>query len=347
MQVFPADLTEFAILHLGCQGSGKDACADWRQTVVALRDDVVIDQPFEFEHSGYTDPQGNWNEFFLLYFDTYGKADAWYESKYKGYFEGLPADGKLGFYFEMLKFPLKNSETMFTPSAAVMPDKYAYGVGRKGVDGGYYPTHLCNYSGSARDRIPESGIDPFTGIAADLLPNTPDETKGQRVALQIPKDISVIRSGQDWALSEGPARENYMKVVEPTLKAGMDYLSHPDTQHESGTICNRFAYNLEDDGTQKESSFGLVYSLSLGHLEAWACIDRDENGNLKGHPTHNKIYENFYASINPDPDLSLMKGVELFHEIMVTPSEGCFAEYVNCHNKTGFLGWASGENKLY
>lgn len=338
-QSFPHEFTEVGILYIGVQAPSNDLpeVIEWRKQMKSFMDFRGPRSPFQHIRSAYTDPSESYNEFEILYFDAFAKADAWLEQTgFTQFMADYPVDGPTGIWCEVMMIPFDRAETMFTPGAAANPDRFAYGLGKKGLENGYYPTSLCNYSGSARDRIPASGVDDFEQPEAlkELPEPIEDETRGQRIKVKIPGQISVIRSGQDWSASEGRSRAQYEKKMSLILKKGMNYLA--TNQVQTGTICNRFVHNLDEANQAKESTYGLCYSISLAKLEQWADISRDEEGKLKGHSTHNVIYEQFNEAFPAGE----MDKIELFHEVYVTPSEGCHAEYINCHNRTGFLGWA-------
>jgi len=346
-QTFPSELTEFTVLNIGCQGlkgqSTASARVIWRELMLQFM--KGNSSWFERAHSfSSEDCMGYESELFLLYFDKAEKAKQWKEaSGFEAWWEAAERQGEtLGLWLETLAIPMSHSETMFTADPILNREQYCVGVGKLGE--GWYPTQFCNYSGSARDRIACSGESLLQPTKSELVPNEPDESRGKRIRVRVPEHTCVIRSGQDWALSAGKPREMYETEMAPVLKAGMDYLAY--NQCESGTIACRFVQNMDDEGQLLEQTYGLCYSVSLEHLEKWASPS-------DGHPTHAAIYSKFFELLADEEaqkelgPAGLMTGIGLFHEVFVTPADGCSAEYINCHSKTAFLQWASGKGQIF
>jgi aldoxime dehydratase len=88
---------------------------------------------------------------------------------------------------------------------------------------------------------------------------------GGRVTVRGHDNVCLIRSGQDWAETEGEERTLYLKEIEPTLRAGMDFLHSSGA--EVGCYSNRYVRFIDGDGAPLEKSFGLGHWRSLDMLE--------------------------------------------------------------------------------
>ena len=70
----------------------------------------------------------------------------------------------------------------------------------------------------------------------------------------------------------------------------------------------------------------IAWFLSLEHLLSWTRSD----------PSHLSIYNAFFKAAT-----TLKEGqawdVPMWHEVFVVPAGGAQADYINCHNRTGFL----------
>jgi|SRR5665213_1498463 len=145
---------------------------------------------------------------------------------------------------------------------------------------------------------------------------------GRRLRINVPENLAVIRSGQDWTDCAGTELAQYDDSVRPALVEGMTFLrDHPD---ETGCCDLRFADETSHDGAPLKKSFGLGYFLTLGHLEKWAAT----------HPTHLAIFSKFLTMAREHGANLKLK---LWHEVSVLPAAGQVFEYVNCHPGTGLL----------
>jgi heme-containing dehydratase-like protein len=92
------------------------------------------------------------------------------------------------------------------------------------------------YWGSMRDRIPLSQTDRMQPVG-DLKVRQGNPQLGGRVIIRGHDNVALIRSGQDWAETESAERKLYLEEMEPTLRAGMDFLR--DNGKEFGCYSNR------------------------------------------------------------------------------------------------------------
>jgi hypothetical protein len=111
--------------------------------------------------------------------------------------------------------------------------------------------------------------------------------------------------------------------VAPIKEAGVAYLgTHPET----GAICSRAIRGEDIEGRPIGRADAIVWFLSLDHLLTWARSD----------PSHLSIYAAFFKTAT-----TMKEGekwdVPMWHEVFVIPEGAAHADYVNCHNRTGFL----------
>ena len=180
------------------------------------------------------------------------------------------------------------------------------------------------YWGGMRDRIPGAQADPLA--ASGALSVYPD-ARPSRVRLAGHDNIAVIRSAQDWSKTSAAERDLYVTNMQPTLRAGMDFLSEQGL--EIGCYANRLMQNVDADGRPLDRAFGLSYWRSLGDLETWA----------EHHPTHIAIFGGFMEMAQA------LKGqfdLRLFHEVCVVRADEQLLEYIGCHPATGMMAAVEG-----
>jgi len=148
------------------------------------------------------------------------------------------------------------------------------------------------------------------------------ETRGRRIRVDAPENVCLIRTAQEWTRCAPAERKTYLETVQPVLRAGAEFLrDHP---HESGCISSRYVEELNGDGTLTDKTCVIAYWLSLDHLERWTV----------SHPTHQAIFASFYELLKKH-DFNI--DLALWHEVAVLPTGSLELEYVNCHERTGFL----------
>lgn len=188
------------------------------------------------------------------------------------------------------------------------------------------PVEEHAYSGAARDRIPASGTEQLSGnetIENNLIAQV---SEGKRVTIKPPANMCIIRSGQDWGHCDQAERDFYFNEVEPSLRAGMDYLR--DSPEESRCLSMRLMQCVDPDNGRLDQTFGLGYGLDIYAFEEWA----------KSHPTHLKIFGQF---MNHAEKFGENMQLRLWHEVSVITGEDAEFEYIGCHPKTGLLPYAS------
>ncbi len=219
----------------------------------------------------------------------------------------------VGYFREVLSPRMEQFETIYT---------HAHGP-HEGVsilfDEMSEPIFEHGYWGSMRDRLPLSQTDPLEPSGTlKVVSGTP--SAGGRVVVQGHENLTLIRSGEDWSLTEGEERETWYNVIEPVLHEGMNYLR--DDGREVGCYSNRYCHHIDENGKVLEKGFGYSLWRSVGNLENWGA----------SHHTHLAIYVTFNRMAKT------FKNLTLYHEVSVFDSAHQHYEYINCHPKIGLLG---------
>lgn len=283
----------------------------WFQSIAASENG-----PKQLERSHFTDAHGYHNEMYTAYWTSPDAFDLWWASaSVQDWWSSADREqGDVGYWKEKVTVPLQRFETLLSSvnsvgAAATSDEELLDSIEEHG------------YWGGMRDRIPESDNNTFASTAGDVLNYLkPREGDSKRVVIQPPENLCIIRSGQNWTKCKSEERDFYLREVHSVLKLGMDYLR--DNPLDSGCASCRLADELSDDGRAIEKTFGLAYFLSMADLETWS----------KTHPTHLEIFGKFHSmaqAFNFELDL------ELWHEVLVAPGQGCEFEYLNCHANTG------------
>ncbi|MEP9417079.1 phenylacetaldoxime dehydratase family protein [Gordonia sp. VNQ95] len=174
------------------------------------------------------------------------------------------------------------------------------------------------YWGSMRERFPLSQTD-WMQPSGDLRIISGDPHAGGRVTVQGHDNIAIIRSGQDWRDAGAEERSLYLDEIEPTLRAGMDFLR--DEGQAVGCYSNRLVHNIDLDGNPVDETYNIGHWRSLEKLERWA----------ESHPTHLRIFTTFFKVA---ADLDKLR---LYHEVSVSDAANQVFEYINCHPATGMM----------
>ncbi len=239
------------------------------------------------------------------------QADAYFSSpEFKSNWAKFGAkDAGFGLFREVFNVPMGNYETLYSGP------EHLVGVATVRTDVSK-PVDRHAYWGSMRDRMPASATDAFqpSGNVTVL------EQSDNRVLLKSNQNLAVIRSGQDLALTSGKERDEFFSDVEPSFRAGMDYL------RDSGADVNcydcRTMRFLNEDGSEQDHTYGLGFFRCLEDLEQWA----------EHHPTHRAIFDSFMEfAPRYGPDMT----IRLWHEVSVLPAANQIAEYINCAEGTG------------
>lgn len=260
------------------------------------------------DRSEFTDGTGALNRMIVCYLGGDEADVAAAGALRERWFDAAARHADLGFFAEELRPSLDRVETLYSSS-------HVQGVGHLAASlTGEIQEH--GYWGSARDRMPAAQrdrLDPTAGSA---------EAVADRTVVSEVDNVCLIRSGQDWSETAGEERAMYLGEVEPTLRAGMDYLSVDGA--EIGCIANRYARVVTDDGEPIDQNYGMSWWTSMADLDAWA----------RDHPTHKAIFGVAMRYLSEHGGSGHLK---LTHEVFVlTGAQGRF-EYRNCHPSTGLL----------
>ena len=269
-----------------------------------------------------------------------------------------------GYFEEIFFISIDNAETIHTLNFNIS-NRDIRGVSNLAKEFVIDKRH--GYWKSARDRMTGSAFNNYTLENRDKwkldrikyvsnqeeLGNTRNPA-GQRINyIPIPPNMNIIRSGQDISLATKEDQQVYLNKIEPVLIKGMKYLQENpiDTQcielrwlnelkkNECGNNNNNNNNNnvdtgscvTGDDGSDSSDgnddidmhTSGFGYFVNLNNLENWA----------EYHETHLNIFASAVGELKKGNLLS----VYLWHEVFVV--DNGYANYINCHNKTGFLPW--------
>ncbi|GLK68930.1 phenylacetaldoxime dehydratase family protein [Hansschlegelia plantiphila] len=305
-------LGQAVIGYFGVQFRSDDAPAA-RTAFEALLDCLnAADGPARRDLAQYDDAAGFQNLIAVSYWDAPSSYARWRDSaRVAGWWDAARrAPGPLGYFREVLSPSAERLETIFSS------DQRLEGLGAL-MGGVSDEIEEHGYWGSMRDRLPLAQTDGLDGDGA-LVPTTDPDGRGRRVAGG--RNLVVIRSGQDWSETRGDERRLYLDDIEPTLRAGMDYLR--DRGLEAGCFCNRYVQMIDETLRPIEKSFGVSHWRSLADLEQWSA----------SHPTHLAIFGVFMQVVSD------LKDLKLHHEVCVLEPAAQDYEYVNCHPGTGLLG---------
>lgn len=272
--------------------------------------------PETHDQARFVDDQGFVNIVFALYWRGRAEYQRWRNNREENWwYAGLSLGGDVGAFEEAYVPSVMDTETTFSHP---YPEGYS-----KLADNMSGATDTHEYWGSARDRVPRSQIEGLAprGMLGSDSQNMPDDTRGRWIRIHPAENLCLLRSGQDWSMTEGEERAFYLDIVHPTLLAGMNEIGG-DTGIKLGCCFNRFM-RMEDEAGPIEKSYSLSAWNSLADLEAWVKTD-----------THLKI---FAAGIRHYQSAGDSARLRLYHEMMVLRSEDQSMTYFNCHSKTGLL----------
>src|SRR5690606_9147903 len=201
--------------------------------------------------------------------------------------------------------PYDRHETIYSG-----PD-YRIGFGRT-PDTVIVPITNNGFFGAARDRLPVSAIDPLHA-PIEPLARAERQSKGAHLLVQVPHNVTILRSGQYWEGAGQEQLDDYKDALEPKLLRGMRYLS--DKKTDTGCMSLRVMTNLNEDGSPRAETSVLGAFTSMEKLEHWAA----------NHETHLDIYRHAIAMNRLYKE---KREVTTWHELFVLMTGSCF-EYVN------------------
>ncbi|KAF2247194.1 phenylacetaldoxime dehydratase [Trematosphaeria pertusa] len=325
---FPSSITDIAMAVLGLQYPSSPSSPTLPTPTLTKLLSFVTSGPSEslpsfWEPSSYTDA-GYFNIALIAYWPSTQAFRDWKaDSGFGAWWDALDAETlDCGYFLEaflpsMERFETVLSRTDIREGSAHMRDSIS----------GAVKEHA--YWGSMRDRLPAAQGDELAGekggtTAGDKAYGGDTDTSKRRIRIPGRKNLTMIRSGQDWSSTTPEERDLYLSTMHPVLIAGMDFLR--DEGEAIGCYSCRFMSVLSSAtfSADTERTFGLAYFDELASLETWC----------KGHKTHLDIFGRFHKYAK---ELGEKMKLKLWHEVAVLePGQQVF-EYVGCHGKTGML----------
>ncbi|WP_338145735.1 phenylacetaldoxime dehydratase family protein [Streptomyces scabichelini] len=301
--------------QIGCQATSEEETVRAAAALAGLF--AGPDRPDVLDRGSFTDTAGAHNVVWLAYWYDPSAYDRWQKSDAVGTaWERLPDDGPVGHWREVCVIPVERNETLHTHHR----EDYATSGLSQYAAVGLPQTQVHDYWGAARDRIAASATETLKPELPGFVPRAPGGSLGRRVTVEVPGNVTLIRTAQDWSAS-ALYREKYLADVKPVKDRGVDFLAaNPD----SGCIAARNLVEEAADGTALDRACTVAWFASLDHLMTWC----------RSHRTHLEIYASFFQMVGGGEG---PLDVAFWHEVSVLPSGSVTAEYVNCHPRTGFL----------
>ena len=312
----PAEaIQQIVMSYFGVQAKGEDNKAKLRETYQNILSMLELpDGPARYDRVQFVDAEGYLNLIAVAYWLEPANYESWSKSaKVSSWWK---ADERLtdgvGYFREVLSPKIEQFETIYThkhgphEGVSVLFDEMSEPIFEHG------------YWGSMRDRLPVSQTSPLEPSGTlKIVQGVP--LHGGRVVVQGHENLTLIRSGEDWSLTEGEERDTWYNSIEPVLHEGMNYLR--DDGMEAGCYCNRYCHHIDANGNALEKGFGYSLWRSISNLENWGA----------SHHTHLAIFVTFNRLAKK------FKSLTLYHEVSVFDAANQHFEYINCHPKTGLL----------
>jgi len=266
--------------------------------------------PDYWDRASYVDAAGFTNVISIAYWTDKAEFSAWFAADGESWACAERAGDGLGYFAELVWPTIERFETIFSAN-----DRVEGVAGASQSMSGMIEEHA--YWGSMRDRLPLAQTAPLYSSGAPKL-----VAEGPVRTVVLPQNACLIRSGQDLTDCGEVERDAYLGEVEPSLRAGMDFLR--DAGRAIGCFDNRYLTVLDDNDQPTQRTFGMSWWRDLAALEDWAA----------SHPTHVKIFGvamRHLSSFGPDTRL------RLYHEVSVPSAVEQRFVYVGCHDATGML----------
>jgi len=310
-------IEELVFAYFGTQRPAGSAKSSFEQEFKDAIDGE--DAPGFVTRAEYVDATGFQNDVFIAYWKSQSDFDVWWTaSSFKSWWEAAERESEAhGLWREIFTVPTQRFETLFSTKDPV-------GAAALGEPFGE-PIREHNYWGGMRDRIPDSELsnDQFASTIGNTLPEPKlTASRGKRITVNVPSNLCLIRSGQNWQDCSEQELETYLDVVRPNLTAGMAFLR--DNAAETGCASCRLMDETQLDGSFSSQTFGLAAFVSMEHLEKWS----------KTHPTHLAIFNSFFKMVEKHEG---QLDIKLWHEVLIVNGDKSLCEYVNCHPNTGLL----------
>ncbi|WP_329407826.1 phenylacetaldoxime dehydratase family protein [Nocardia vinacea] len=311
---YPESVTEILFAQFGTQAESLDAANSALEEILSLFDTDF--RPAVLDRGQYVDSEGSSNATVMAYWFKPQEYEKWVAQEVvESFWASRRTTGPVGYYRETATIPRDHIETMYTPH-----DPKEYDTPGIAQHVQVSPTKVHDYWGAARDRITATQTEELEGELVAYTP-TIQETRGTRLTVTVPGNICLIRTAQDWSKST-VYKDDYLANVAPVKDVGVDHLAtHPET----GCLQTR---NVREQSLQGEiigRACTIGWFLSLEHLMVWA----------RDHRSHLEIYGAFFAMMQGKDGIPM--DMSLWHEVSVIPKGNAAAEYINCHNRTGFL----------
>lgn len=308
-------IEHLVMAYLGVQAKGDEmkgpACAAFQTILQSFKQPHG---PARHDLVQCVDAQGYLNLIAVAYWTDPAEFERWNDSPaISGWWA---SDERLkegvGYFREVMRPRMEQFETIFTHQHGPLEGVSVLlgSMSEPIIEHGYW--------GSMRDRMPLSQTDTMDATGAlSVKQGTP--ALGGRVIVAGHDNLALIRSGEDWSLTEGEERRTWYESIEPVLHEGMNYLR--DDGLEAGCYCNRYLHHMDENGNLLEKGFGYSLWRSLAKLEQWG----------ESHHTHLQIFVTFNRLAKK------FKNLTLYHEVSVFDAQNQHFEYINCHPGTGLL----------
>lgn len=267
------------------------------------------------ERATFVDGAGWDNEVAIGYWPDEAAYRAWWQQHQAWWADPARENDGVGLYREIFLPRMTHLETLFSASDRLE------GVGVMFGERSAEPIREHGYWGGMRDRLPASQTEALASSGARKVVS---ETPRRRCVISH-EGVALIRSGQDWTDVTGEELALYQDRIEPTLRAGMDFLR--DEGLATGCHFNRYMHVSTADGGKSCRSFGMSAWRDLAAMESWA----------EHHPTHKAIFGDFLQVVQA---LQGRLDLRLFHEVAVLQADAQIFEYIGCHDRTGMLNGA-------
>ena len=266
--------------------------------------------PIHRDRAIWVDDFGFTNRFLVAYWTEQTDFDNWFRRRGAAWTADQHLVEGVGFFAEIVRPTVDRLETIFTsPSHPEGVANLAETMSGPIVESGYW--------GAMRDRLPITQTDPVSGSGVPK-----GISSGARVVIAGQDNLALIRSGQDYSETTGPERDFFLNEIEPTLRAGMDFLR--DNGRAIGCFANRYLDVVDEQERFIEKRSAISLWNDLASLEGWA----------KSHPTHATI---FRAAMRHMAKFGSTAALRLYHEVAVVERGHQWFEYLNCHAGTGLL----------
>lgn len=315
-----ADVKQIVFAQFGVQGPTDKSGQDF---IRMLRQLFSLDHgPRKVERCHHWDAAGCHEDILMAYWMDTNEYRRWLDRpEVTEWWGALPLNGELGFWREVL-----------SPDA----DRFGFlGFGlnehrRVGCIRAVRskPSEKWGYWGGYRDRFAASKADLFQPESEIVArPASGKITKGQRIAVQLPKNICFVREGAETTHISNPReREGWNNRVKPVFDKWIAYLR--DNPELSGAICLRDTIEQDlETGADFEKHNTLIYFTSLRHMERAA----------RTQPSHVALYNTYMGMMTELAEASIIPEMMIWAEAHIVSRDSTQIEYVNCHERTGLI----------